>query len=381
MTAPETLAEIEHSFAEVVARRGVSGRVVVHDRSAELHGVGSVVAIDLGDLIAQWSVLPADMRATKIDLAVERLQQAVARDLPPPASPTDIAPLVGKIAGTVLVLATVAGTVFWLAKSNFFGADVVSAAASSTTEANGKPEFGVVPKVEDRESCEASRRRIYAGATSLDVDPAGWLIEIWLARDGEPAPLREDAALRDVTHERLSGRLGALEPAAMSWIETGDARRVRVRFEGGYLHPFMKADGRDRFVALTDQLAEATHSSHAALYARCAHSNTRDIGAYYRGVDAGGAAASLLFAQGLFTNPPVIDESKFGGEANALSALSRHTAGIELSTLEELIRDNGGRVVTTETGGTRGVGLNFALSGPTRAQQAARALAKQRKVQ
>jgi hypothetical protein len=374
-----TQADIERSFAEAVTRVGISGRVVIHGRTAELHGSGPVVSIELGELIDQWSVLPEDMRASKIDHAVERLRSAVARALPPPPETTDVSPLVGKVVGALLLVGTLAGAGLWLARSNFFG-QKAAAVVTAKTAASASAAPADVLATKDRESCESARRRLYAGATALDVDPAGWVIEVWLARDGNPAPLHEDAALKDVTHERLSGRLGAIEPASASWVNTGEPTRARFRFEGGYLHPFMQAEGRDRFVALTDQLAEATGATHAALFARCAHSNVRDIGAYFRGRDPGGAAAALLFAQGLFSEPPIVDKAKLGGDASALVALSKSTEGMELSLLEELIRDNGGRVVTPETSGVRGVGLTFALGGPTRAQQAARALAKQRKV-
>jgi serine/threonine-protein kinase len=109
--------------------------------------------------------------------------------------------------------------------------------------------------------------------------------------------------------------------------------------------------------------------------------NVRDIGAYFRGRDPAGAAASLLFAQGLFSDPPIVDKAKLGAESGALASLAKSTAGLELTVLEELIRDNGGRVVALDpTSGRGSVGLTFALGGPTRAQQAARALAKQQKL-
>lgn len=380
MADAATLADIERSFAAGVAARGLNGRVVVHDRMAELHGSGPVVSVELGDLIDQWDVLPEDMRAAKIDHVVERLRSAVARALPPPVETTDVAPIVGKILGGLLLVGTVVGAGIWLARTNFFGRKTAATVAFATASASPSAAPAEVAAAKAQESCEASRRRLYAGATALDVDPSGWVIELWLARDGNPAALLDDAALKDVAHEKLAGRLGAIEPASMSWVNTGEPMRARLRFEGGYLHPFMQAEGRDRFVALADQLADASGATHAALFARCAHSNTRDIGAYFRGRDAGGAAASLLFAQGLFSEPPIVDKAKLGGDTSALAALARATDGIELPLLEELIRDNGGRVMTPETGGVRGVGLTFALGGPTRAQQAARALAKQRKV-
>lgn len=372
-------AEIEQRFASVMARRGVPGRVVLHGRAAELHGAGSVVSIDVGEMIDQWSILPEDMQLAKIEAGVDRLRSAVAAALPPPPETTDVAPIVGKVVGALLLLATVVGGVFWLRKANFFGSKAGSSAPSARASAALAP-TGEPLATKERESCEASRRRLYAGATALDVDPAGWVIEIWLARLENPTPLSTDPVVAESTHAQLAGRLGALDKSSASWLDTGHPGRARLRLEGGYLQPFMQAEGRDRFVALVDQLADATRADHAALFAHCAHSNVRDIGAYFRGRDAAGAATSLLFAQGLFAEPPIVDRAKLGGDESALDALGKLNRNLESSTLEELIRDNGGRYVALEAGGRGGIGLLFALGGPTRAQQAARALAKHRKL-
>ncbi|MBM4376904.1 MAG: hypothetical protein FJ095_17620 [Deltaproteobacteria bacterium] len=371
-------AEIEQRFAEVTGQRGVPGRVVIHGRAAELHGAGAVVSIDVGEMLDQWSILPEDMRAAQLQAAVDRLRSAVAAALPPPPETTDVAPIVGKVVGALIALAMVAGGVFWLVRANFFGSKAASLASSAVSTAPVST-ADVIGKRE-RESCESSRRRLYAGATALDVDPAGWVIELWLAREANPTPLSDDPIVKETTHAVLSPRLGALTPASATWLETGEVGRARLRFEGGYLQPFMQAEGRDRFVSLIDQLADATRADHAALFAHCAHSNVRDVGAYFRGRDAAGAAATLLFAQGLFTDPPSVDRAKLGGDANALGALVKATSGMEAPAVEELIRDNGGRVITHDGAGRGAYGLSFALGGPTRAQQAARALSKERKL-
>ena len=377
MPEPSSTDAIEHALGAALARRGAHGRVVVREQTAEFHGSGPVVSIDIAELVQQWSLLPDDMRDGKVQHAVERLRSAIANALPPPVETTDMSPIVGKILGAVILIVTVVGSGAWLARAR------VSRGGAGQTASAGASATGAAPVVDvrGRESCEATRRRLSAGATSFDVDPAGWVIELWLARDANPRPLSSEPVLGEATDAALLSRLGAVAPASASWVDTGEPDRARLRFEGGYLHPFMHADGRDRFVALVDQLAEATLADHAALFARCAHSNVRDIGAYFRGRNAGGAAASLLFAQGLFSEPPVVDKAKLGSESNALAALQRLSAGLELSVLEELIRDNGGRVTAVDASSGRGsVGLSFALGGPTRAQQAARALARLRKV-
>jgi len=381
MAEASSTAAIEQELMASLARRGVRGRVVVRETFAEFHGTGPSVSIEIGELVQQWSLLPDDMRDAKVEHAVERLRSAIASALPPPVEGTDVSPLVGKIVGVVILVATVIGAGQWLVRSrgrtSSAGRLGTSAASGSASGSAGED----LARTRARESCEGTRRRLYAGATSLDVDPAGWVIELWLARDSSTSPLAAEPVLAQVNDAALATRLGAVAPAHASWVETGEPARARLRFEGGYLHPFMQADGRDRFVALVDQLADATRADQAALFARCEHLTVRDIGAYFRGRDAAGAAAALLFAQGLFSEPPIIDKAKLGTESGTLGALMTRTSGLETSVLEDLIRDNGGRLVASDpSSGYGSVGLTFALGGPTRAQQAARALAKQRKI-
>ncbi len=379
MIEPPSNEAIERAVGAALVRRGVHGRVVVRELSCEFHGSGPTVAVEIGELIQQWSILPEDMRDEKVEHAVDRLRSAVAAALPPPPENTGVSPIVGKLIGVLILAATILGSGAWLLRSRALvtrarPALAVSSSVSPTTAAE-------LADARGRESCEATRRRLYAGATALDVDPLGWVVELWLARDGNPTPLTSEPAMAQANDAALFSRLGAVAPARAAWIDTGEPNRARLRFDGGYLHPFMQADGRDRFIALVDQLVDATGAEHAALFARCAHSNVRDIGGYFRGLDTGGAAASLLFAQGLFLDPPIVDKAKLGSEASALGELGRRTAGMEFSVLEELIRDNGGRVLAIDSPAPRGsVGMSFALGGPLRAQQAARALAKQRNI-
>ena len=372
---PNVAREIEDAIVGALSRRGVSGKVVVRQGIAELHGSGPVVAIELGDWVEQWSLLPPDLQARRAEVAADRLRTAIAQTLPAPATPTDIAPVMRNLVMGIAVLAALGGIGFWLIRANFFGKVnlpiVSSAGAAESSSAIGDP------TARDRALCDAARKRVYAGA-AMDLDPAGWVIELWLARASSKKPLAGEDVLRAASDQKLSGRLGATAPASATWVDTGEATRAMLRFEGGYLRAFLQADGRDRFIALTDELADAVDVDHAALWARCAHSSVRDIGAYYRGRDAAGAATALLFAQGLFADPMIVDKSKVTAKDGALAALGRAAAPIEEQVLEELVSDNGGRVMTREPdAGRPRIGLLFALGGPTRAQQAAKAVAKQ----
>jgi hypothetical protein len=379
MADPGVAQEIERAIVAALSRRGVSGNVVVREGMAELHGLGPVVAIELGELASQWSLLPPDMRHGKIEHAADRLRTAVAQALPPPTEPTDVAPLVRKLVGVLLVATMIGSLAWWYLRRE----RAAAAAGEGTSAAAAEPTGSAIsvgdPTARGKGVCDAARRRLYAGATAMDLDPAGWVVDVWLARDSNKAPLSAEPALQGAI-DKLAGRLGAAQPATAHWLETGEPTRALLELEDGYVRPFLQAEGRDRFVALVDELADQLDVDYAALFARCSHSNVRDIGAYFRGRDAAGAATALLFAQGLFAEQRIVDKTKLGTNG-ALAGLLSASARIEAGALEELVRDSGGRMLAREPdAGKPRVGLLFALGGPTRSQQAAKALAKQLRV-
>jgi serine/threonine-protein kinase len=378
MPDPAVAREIEQAIVGALGRRGVSGQVVVREGTAELHGSGPVVAIELGEWVDQWALLPPDIRDRRAELAAERLKNALGRSVPPAAPAGDSSSLRRALLVAIGVAAIV-GAAGWTWRMGFFG-DRGARTAASGSAAETQPVVGD-PTAREKEACEAARRRLYAGATAMDLEPAGWVIEIWLARDSNKSPILAEQALKDASGAKLLGRLGATQPATVQWIDTGEPTRALLRFEGGYLRPFLKAEGRDRFIALVDDLADASDADYAALFARCAHSSVRDIGAYFRGRDAAGAATALLFAEGLFTDPRAVDKNKLDAKDGALASLQRAATGLEQPAVEELIRDNGGRLSLRDPdAGRPRAGIVFALGGPIKAQQAARALAKKLRV-
>jgi serine/threonine-protein kinase len=144
-------------------------------------------------------------------------------------------------------------------------------------------------------------------------------------------------------------------------------------FHEGYARVFLEPETRQRFILMADRLAEAAGADAGALYARCAHLTTHDIGAWYHGKDAPGAAAALVYQMGFFADGTILDRGAVtalrapGGDLDAL----RKAAEVEADLVPKIVSAQGGTVTTSH-----GVSLVFPLAGPTRAQTATRALAR-----
>src|SRR5690606_13700404 len=134
-----------------------------------------------------------------------------------------------------------------------------------------------------------ARQRLYAGA-EMGIDTEGWLVEIWLAR---PEPGIEEALAR------AEPKVGEAMPMGIVPVE-GEAggSTATVRFAGDGAHAFFERDGREHFVGLAERLVVATSAARGALYARCAHLDVQDVGAWYFGRDDGAVVAALSLTAG-----------------------------------------------------------------------------------
>ena len=372
--------EIEVAINGSLSRKGVGGTVVVRGNTAELHGAGPVVAIDLGDWVDQWNLLPPDMRDRRADVAAERLRSSV-QDVggsKGSATPSLFSSAVVKVVGVVILVGSIGGGGYWLYRSNFFGEPKETAGAPDGSSREVAPPM-IDPALRAKKVCEAGRSRIYAGA-SIAMDVEGWIVELWLARAGK-GPLHSDPGLLKLSQtEQLNAAFGTKSAGKVevvdATLEKLGGSAAMLRFSGGFVEPFLGTKGRQRFIDLLGSLADATDADYAALFARCAHLKVRDIGAYYRGRDAAGAAAALLYAQGAFSDPKVVDVDKLDGEW--LKALKAATTAVDDKSLLDLTRKVGARLVTVgQDAGVSSVSLRFVLGGPTRAQSASRLLAGQ----
>lgn len=400
---PTERAEIEQAVGEELAKVGVEGTLSLIGHSIELHpgseggssvARGAPVAIDIQLILEQWALLPDEMRARKAEEIARRLHGALRTSRRWEGHHEDVVDsggrgrVAGAVAGLFGLLAVIGLARYFVPR--VLGQGKVEAAVP--TEGDGARRERLA------RACDAVRDRLYKGSSFGPFALEGWVVELWLGskRAGE-APLRESAALGGLVgggklvpgaDEVLAGiRDGTVE--ITDGFDAGAAQRspgwsaAKVVFHEGYARAFLEEEGRARFLALADRVARASGADHAALYARCAHLETHDVGAWFRGPDAAGAAAMMVYQMGFFAETKVVDRSAVatlrpsghdggaalpGGELDAL----RQAAGDVAVEVPRQVSSAGGSV-TTAGGSTT---LVFPLGAPVRSLAATRELAR-----
>ena len=371
---------------------GVEGTLLLAGRSIELHAEGAPVSIDIDLILNQWPLLPEDLRRRKADEIARRLNGAYRASLEVerrggrgregrPGNARNALPggrILGALAGLFGLLAAIGLARILVPRLR--GLDKV--------ESSVPTESDVARGERLARACDAVRDRLYKGASFGPFALEGWTVELWLARsDGRGAPLREQPALGALV---AGGKLAPAADAELTRIIDGTAEitdgfdadaaqrspawsAATVVFREGYARAFLEEESRPRFLALADRIATAAGADYAALYARCAHLRTHDVGAWFRGPDLAGAAAVMVYQIGLFAEAPVIDKGALatlrGPAGGELDALHKTAAGVE-EAVPRLVGSSGGAVTTGHP-----ATLVFPLAAPVRPLAATRALA------
>jgi hypothetical protein len=386
-------AEIEEAVGKELAARGVQGTVVLAGATLELRaaGGGAPVSIQVEMILGQWPLLPEEMRrrkagemAGRLVASLEAARRAEGREAPRSAADAKAR---GRILGAVIGLVgllVVIGAVRFAIPRLFVAEEKVQPAVPAEAEAARAERLA--------RACDASRERLYKGSAFGPFALEGWAVELWLARrDG--GAIREHPAL---TALAPGGKLTAAASAELAQVRdgrveladglTGEAAQrspgwaaVAVVFRDGYGRAFFEEERRVAFLALADRLVEATGADHAALYARCAHLPTHDVGAWFHGPDAAGAAAVLVYQMGAFAETRVIDRGALAalhapGDLDAL----RKAAGT-LQSGGAGAGDGVAKLLSAQGGSVRTAGgstLVFPLTAPLRPLTAAKELAR-----
>lgn len=389
--------EIESAVQEALGLFGTSGSVVVNGRQIELRGPGAPVGIDMELLGEQWPLLPADMRARKASDLARRLVQAhrVVSSLAPPAAAASGRSLRGVIIPLAAIMVVIVGLLIGtrMLRSHEAPAPPPSVPSETAEETAGR----------HARACEAARKRIYADAAMGPFEVDGWVAELWFAKAraggatqgeaGSGVPSAESAGLGAfIAQGKLTpgadAELAALTDGlveVVSGLSEQDAARspswqaTTVRLSGNYARAYFDPTLRARFIALADRLADAASADLGALYARCAHLPYHDVGAWFRGPDAAGAATALLYGAGFFAELPAVDRGAVAAlrGAGQLDALRSAGAALDAGTLGRLVGSQGGSI-TTGAAGT--VAISFPVGGPTRATGASRVVARKLKM-
>ncbi len=379
--------EIEAAVAHALGGLGVHGTVKVVGAAIELYTRGAPVEIDIERTLKQWPLLPADLRRRRAEEVAGRLADAMRSAGEPvvrgPAGSAALpnARILGGVGALFGVLALV-GVLRY----------VIPRLQADKNDGGVPTESGNERRARLARACDAMRSRLLTGGSFGPFATEGWVVEIWLAskKDGK---LRDHAALAPIVQNQK------LTPAAdddLARVNDGAAEIVdgfsdeeaqrspgytaaSVVLREGYARVFLEPEMRPHFVSLAEKLAEGTGADLAAVYGRCAHLATHDIGVWYHGRDAAAAAASMVYTMGLFADAPAVDKgalvSVHAGPGGELAALTKAAADADADALSRLIAGQGGTMSAN-----RGVSYLFPLGGPTRALAAARAAARRMRV-
>jgi serine/threonine-protein kinase len=378
----EEHAEIEEAVGEALGALGVTGSIAVTGNAIELQKDGAPVEIDIDLVLRQWALLPADMKRRKAQEIARRLADAQRA-----AAPVMRGGMGGGGSGPPAR--------FWLAIFAGIGALALVGVGRMLLPrlTSDKPEVRV-PTEDDSarkdrlaRACDAMRDRLYKGASFGPFATEGWVVELWLAnRKGQS--LRELPALTAVIgggkltpagDDQLSEiKDGALEITDGFSEEMGRQSPAwggaTLVFREGYARAFLEQETRQRFVILADRLADAAGAEAGALYARCGHLKTHDIGAWFRGPDAPTAMAAMVYQMGFFSEGKLLDRGAVGAlrmPGGDLDALKKSAIDADTDVLSRMVTAQGGSMNTAH-----GVSVVFPLSAPMRAVAATRAAAK-----
>ena len=381
----DDLSEIEETVGEALGALGVSGAIVVAGSSIELRSGGAPIAIDIDLVLRQWPLLPAEMKRRKAGEIAKRLAEA-----------HEAAIAEGR---AVRARRPVAPMRFWLAVIAGIAAlalvGVVRMIIPRLRTENVAPKTPSEPDDARRQrlarACDAMRDRLYKGASFGPFATEGWVVELWLARakggtmkdntallgaiaGGKVTAATDDqlAEVKDGTVEITDGFSEEMGNRSPAW---GGAVLV---FREGYARAFLEEHMRPRFVTMAEKLAEASGAEAGALYARCAHVATHDIGAWFHGADSATAVAAMVYQMGFFAEGSVLDRGAIGAlraPGGDLDALRKAAGGPDGDVLPRIVTAQGGSVSTA-----RGTSLVFPLSAPMRSIAATRAAAGKMRV-
>lgn len=375
-------AEIEEAVGKELAKVGVEGAIVLAGNGIELHpaGGGAPVSIDVELIVKQWPLLPPDLRSRKANEMARRLvgaQQAGRAASGQRDGDLDTGArsrITSAVAGVFGLLVLIGAGRFLLPRLT--GPDKVE--TKTPAEATGVRQDRLA------RACEAVRSNIDEGKAFGPFALEGFVVELWLASNKTRA-LRESPALTALVaggklHPEDDEQLAHVIDGTLELADGFDAEAaarspawtaVTVRFRDGYARAFFAEESRPRFLGLAERVAAAAGADHAALYARCAHLPTHDVGAWFHGPDLAGAAATMVYEMGMgpFADPKIIDRGALRGPGD-LDAL-RKAAGDVSDAIPRIVGTAGGSVGTSS-----GATLQFSLAAPARATKAARGLAR-----
>ena len=235
-----------------------------------------------------------------------------------PTEGTSRVPLVVGITLATLALAAVALYIMFAGKS-----------ATTVAPSTRAPESQTAMN-----ACEMLRRRIYAGGAATGLSRDGWHAELWLRGQGGAAI---DSSKIDVAAMQGADPASGSETGKLTAPREKGDEGLLIRLWGPTVQAAFDPQGTDALIKQADLAFEQTNAEAGALYLKCSHLPSHDVGIWFRGNDLTVTAASVLFAMGVYAEKPVIRDGALG--APGKSAFERVLKKVKDGRLEELDLD------------------------------------------
>lgn len=373
-------SELEEAVGDALGKMGVQGSIAVSGKNIELSAGGPPISIEIGVVLGQWALLPAELKQRKAMEIARRLVDAQRA-----SGPLMTAPVEGSSGPPAR---------FWIALAAGIGAlGLVGVVRMLVPRLTGdKVEGPAVPSEADgarrdrlQRACVAMRDGLYKSGKFQPFATEGWAVELWLAKKGgsikdhpglaaviaggklTPAGDEQIAAVKDGSVEITDGFSAGAEKRNPGWAG------VTLVFREGYARSFFEEEGRARFLSMAERLAEATSAEAGALTARCAHLTTHDVGAWFRGPDAATAVAALTYQMGFFAETPLFDRGALAGKGGGgdLDGIKKAATDADADATARVASAQGGGISTAH-----GTSITFGLSAPMRPIAATRSVAQ-----
>lgn len=389
--------EIAAAIQEAMGRRGAPGTVRIEGNTVHVASGEFELSCSLGSLAQTWSRMSEAERLTQST----RLAQAISQSQPyrPSTDPRLPFTMDGRVVA-VGILAVLVGLYYLtFGRTTELGPAEPRSSRGLSDETRG-PGSGLSNGTDrDAQACANTMSRVFRGGSVTVADAAGWIVELALLRQGGPQLLSEDAALRRYLEHPQNPQGSRFiwegEPNFAPLATSDTLVRVRplmlddpsrelsgvaLAFSGTLVDPYFNESGRSKYYHIAHTLAKDLNADHAALYARCVGHESHALGSWFRGKNAGGAAASLVYFMGVFASPRHIDtaalpllESGAVHHPQVFTKIANQAQGLDRKALASAIGNEGGMAMG---GPQEPVTITFPFKDGNRASRSSRSLAR-----
>lgn len=392
--------EISTALQEELGRYGNGGLVRIEGSTVSLQQGDINLSCPIGNWANSWPRLDEDSRRKCVSTLARSLSRAR------PLRPSGRASRRLEIDRSFLYVGAAVLIAFLyyltLGRTSEGPSSRISSNSDSATR-QGAAQTALASESQDARAirvCAATMNRVFQGGSVTVADADGWRVEIaLLGPPGAKATSAKEVLSRYVEDpsKREGSRFRWKDEPGLASIETSDtlvqvrgiesaaanntAWSIVLSFGGTLVDPYFSESGRSRFYHIAHNLSEELGAANVAVYGRCSDTSIHAIGSWFRGRDAAGAAASLIFFMGMYASPSHLSASHYGatqpGEAPrldiALSSITRGTAAVDRQILANIVGSEGGMALGKSD---EAVTITFPFSDGNRASRASRSLTR-----